>query len=97
LHWVALLNEHDIANDPIQKPGQVLNDPQAAALQLFTQIALTGEQPVVLPRLPIGLSLTPPVPQGPPPGVGQHGRAILREAGFSEDEIAKLMGQGGHV
>ena len=23
-HWVALLDEHDIANDPIQSPGQVL-------------------------------------------------------------------------
>jgi len=93
-HWVVLLNEHDIANDPIQNAGQVLNDPQAAALDLFTRIALTGEQPVVLPRLPIGLSLTPPVPQGPPPRAGQHGRAILREAGYSEDEIDKLMGPG---
>jgi crotonobetainyl-CoA:carnitine CoA-transferase CaiB-like acyl-CoA transferase len=97
LHWVALLNEHDIANDPIQKPGQVLNDPQAAALHLFTKIALAGEEPVVLPRLPIGLSLTPPVPQGPPPSAGQHGRAILHEAGFSDDEIDKLMGQEGHA
>ena len=96
-HWVALLNEHDIANDPIQSPGQVLNDPQAAALHLFTQIALTGEQPVALPRLPIGLSLTPPTPQGPPPSAGQHGRAILREAGYSEDDIDKLIGPGVHA
>jgi len=90
-HWVTLFDEHDIANDPIQSPGQVLNDPQAAALDLFTQINLTGEQPIVLPRLPIGLSLTPPAPQGPPPGTGQHSRSILHEAGYSDAEIEELI------
>lgn len=90
-HWVALLDENDIANDPIQTPGQVLQDPQAAALDLFAQINLTGEQPVALPRLPIGLSRTPAVPQGPPPGTGQHGRSILHEAGYSDSEIDELI------
>jgi crotonobetainyl-CoA:carnitine CoA-transferase CaiB-like acyl-CoA transferase len=93
-HWVALFNEHDIANDPIQTPHQVLEDPQAAALNLFAPIDLPGEQPIVLPRLPIGLSLTPPMPQGPPPSVGQDGRSILREAGYSDSEIEKLIGLG---
>jgi len=93
-HWVALLDEYEIANDAIQSAGQVLEDAQAAALGLFTQINLTGEQPVMLPRLPIGLSLTPPAPQGPPPGVGQHGRVILEEAGYSDAEIEDLFRAG---
>jgi crotonobetainyl-CoA:carnitine CoA-transferase CaiB-like acyl-CoA transferase len=93
-HWVALFDEHDIANDPIQTPGQVLNDPQAAALQLFTPLELPGEQPVLLPRLPISLSSTPPTPQGPPPSTGQHGRAILHEAGYSDAEIDALVKSG---
>jgi crotonobetainyl-CoA:carnitine CoA-transferase CaiB-like acyl-CoA transferase len=93
-HWVALFDEHDIANDPIQTPGQVLNDPQAAALGLFAEIGLTGEQPIVLPRLPIGLSLTPPAPQGPPPSIGQHGRVILEDAGYSDAEIEELFRAG---
>jgi crotonobetainyl-CoA:carnitine CoA-transferase CaiB-like acyl-CoA transferase len=93
-HWVALFDLHDIANDPIQSPSQVLEDPQAAALDLFTRIDLTGEQPIVLPRLPIGLSLTPPDPQGPPPGVGEHSRSILEEAGYSAAEIEALIRSG---
>ncbi len=93
-HWVALLDEYEIANDAIQSAGQVLEDAQAAALGLFTQINLTGEQPVMLPRLPIGLSLTPPATQGPPPGVGQHGRVILEEAGYSDAEIEDLFRAG---
>ena len=91
---MALFDKNDIANDPIQSPGQVLEDPQAAALGLFSQINLTGEQPIVLPRLPIGLSLTPPAFQGPPPGSGEHGRAILHEAGYSDPEIEELIHLG---
>jgi crotonobetainyl-CoA:carnitine CoA-transferase CaiB-like acyl-CoA transferase len=45
----------------------------------------------VLPRLPIGLSLTPPAFQGPPPGVGEDGRAILHEAGYSDAEVDDLI------
>jgi crotonobetainyl-CoA:carnitine CoA-transferase CaiB-like acyl-CoA transferase len=41
--------------------------------------------------LPIGLSLTPPNPQGPPPRTGQHGRSILHEAGYSDAEIDELV------
>jgi crotonobetainyl-CoA:carnitine CoA-transferase CaiB-like acyl-CoA transferase len=93
-YWVALFDENEIANDPIQKPGQVLDDPQAAALDLFTQINLTGEQPIVLPRLPIGLSLTPPAFQGPPPSTGEHGRSILHQAGYSDAEIDELIRAG---
>ena len=93
-HWMALLDEYEIANDPIQTPGQVLLDPQAAALDVFTQMNLAGEQPVALPRLPIGLSLTPPAFQGPPPGTGEHGRTILHEAGYSDAEIDELVRAG---
>jgi crotonobetainyl-CoA:carnitine CoA-transferase CaiB-like acyl-CoA transferase len=96
-HWVKLLDENDIANDAIQKPGQVLNDPQAAALGLFAQLDLAGEQPVAMPRLPIGLSQTPPCFQGPPPSAGQHSRAILQEAGFSDAEIDDLIRAGACV
>jgi crotonobetainyl-CoA:carnitine CoA-transferase CaiB-like acyl-CoA transferase len=93
-NWVALLDEYDIANDAIQTAGQVLQDPQAAALDLFAQINLTGEEGIVLPRLPISLSETPPCPQGAPPRVGENGRSILYEAGFSAAEIDELIRSG---
>lgn len=92
-HWVALLDQCDLANDAIQGAGQVLQDPQAAALDFFTDVPLTSEQSVVIPRLPIGLSLTPPAPQGPPPKIGQHSRSILREAGYSDSEIDGILGE----
>jgi crotonobetainyl-CoA:carnitine CoA-transferase CaiB-like acyl-CoA transferase len=52
---------------------------------------LDGYGPAKIPRLPIGLSLTPPSIAGPPPKLGEHGRAILQEAGYSEAEISELV------
>jgi crotonobetainyl-CoA:carnitine CoA-transferase CaiB-like acyl-CoA transferase len=93
-HWVALFDEHEIANDPIQSSRQVLEDAQAAALGLFASVNLPGEQSFVLPRLPIGLSLTPPSPPGNPPAIGQHSRSILHEAGYNDAEIDELIRRG---
>jgi crotonobetainyl-CoA:carnitine CoA-transferase CaiB-like acyl-CoA transferase len=90
-HWVTLLDAHEIANDAIQTAEQVLHDPQAAALEFFKTVDLPGEESIALPALPVSLSLTPPAPQGPPPRTGEHGRAILREAGFSDLEIGALI------
>jgi crotonobetainyl-CoA:carnitine CoA-transferase CaiB-like acyl-CoA transferase len=86
-HWTAVLDRFDVANDPVQNPDEVMEDRQVAALELLAQVELAGHEPALLPRLPIGLSLNPPAVQGPPPEVGEHTRAILREAGFSDAEI----------
>jgi crotonobetainyl-CoA:carnitine CoA-transferase CaiB-like acyl-CoA transferase len=94
-HWSAVLDRHDVANDPVQNPEQVIADRQVAALGQLAEIALGGEaSPALLPRLPIGLSKTPPAIQGPPPSVGEHTRDILREAGFEPAEIEELLRSG---
>ena len=89
-HWTAVLDRFDVANDPVQNPEEVMEDRQVAALELLAQVELAGHEPALLPRLPIGLSLNPPAVQGPPPEVGQHTRAILHEAGYSDTEIEEF-------
>ncbi|HLK51757.1 MAG TPA: CoA transferase [Bryobacteraceae bacterium] len=93
-HWTALLNRYDVANDPVQTPGQVLTDPQVAALGQLELVELIGQQNALLPRLPVRLSATPPSIQGPPPEMGRHTRAILREAGYPDAEIDALVQSG---
>lgn len=90
-HWTGVLDACDVANDPVQTPDQVMTDRQVAALQQLEQIELPGQESALSPRLPLGFSLTPPVIQGPPPRVGEHTRAVLQEAGFSESEIEELL------
>ncbi len=93
-HWVAIFNENDVPNDAVQNAEQVLRDPQLAALNAFAEVELPGEESALLPRLPIELSLTPAAPAGPPPQLGEHSRAILREAGYPDATIDKLIRSG---
>jgi crotonobetainyl-CoA:carnitine CoA-transferase CaiB-like acyl-CoA transferase len=44
-------------------------------------------------RVPSTWSATQPEPAGPAPTLGEHGRDILSEAGFSADEIEQLAQQ----
>ena len=71
-----------------------MEDRQLKALEQLERVELEGQKPVLLPRLPLGFSLTPPEIQGPPPAVGEHTRAILREAGCTDGEIEELIDSG---
>ncbi|HEY7388501.1 MAG TPA: hypothetical protein VH640_08330, partial [Bryobacteraceae bacterium] len=73
-------------------PEQVMADRQVAALGQLEKVCLDGKGALV-PRLPLGFSLTPAAIQGPPPKVGEHSRAILHEAGYSEEEIRELLSE----
>jgi len=93
-HWSAVLDQHDVANDPVQNPEQVMADRQMAALGQLELVALAGQDPVKVPRVPIGLSETPPRVQGPPPGLNEHAQAILAEAGLGQAEIEAVLSSG---
>ncbi len=89
--WLRIFNEYDVPGDAIQNAEQVMNDPQMAALDQLAEVPLPGQAPAAVPRLPFGLSVPPPVVPGPPPALGEHTRAILLEAGFTEPEIDRLL------
>ena len=93
-HWIDVFNKFDVPNDAVQNTEQVMHDPQIAALNQLAEIALAGDHPVAVPRLPIGLAVTPAAVSGPPPQLGEHSGAILREAGYSAAEIEELVRSG---
>jgi crotonobetainyl-CoA:carnitine CoA-transferase CaiB-like acyl-CoA transferase len=93
-HWRSVFDQHDVPNDAVQSAEQVIEDPQVTALEQLAGIALAGEEPVAVPRLPIEFAVTPPRISGPPPALGQHGRAILNEAGYSDADIQDLVRSG---
>ncbi len=96
--WLLRLSEHGIPAEAVQTTGQVLHDPQLAALGQLESVVLPGGgegEPISaisaqIPRLPVNFSETPAGIAGPPPLLGEHGREILKEIGFSVQEVSDL-------
>jgi crotonobetainyl-CoA:carnitine CoA-transferase CaiB-like acyl-CoA transferase len=89
-HWIAMLDQHDVPVSPIQTAEQVLTDPQVLAMGQLQRIELPDHRSAVIPRLPFSLSITNPEIAGPPPLLGEHGREILRDVGYTDAQIDEL-------
>jgi crotonobetainyl-CoA:carnitine CoA-transferase CaiB-like acyl-CoA transferase len=93
-HWLALLEATDIPCGPINDYAQVFADPQVRARDLVVEV----DHPT-LGRLrtlgsPLKMSDTPPDVRRRAPLLGEHTDAVLRDAGFSNEEIASLREAG---
>ena len=75
----------------MQTPQGALDDPQAAALGIFTEVTYPGmRRPAKVVDLPVRLSRTPGGIRQRPPTVGEHTDEILAELGFDTAAIADL-------
>jgi crotonobetainyl-CoA:carnitine CoA-transferase CaiB-like acyl-CoA transferase len=94
--WLARFDSFGVPASPVQTAGELLNDPQLEAIHQLADLELpgTGGKQCRVPQLPLEFSVTPAAVSGPPPLLGEHGMAVLKEAGFTDEEIAALVGQG---
>jgi len=92
--WRALLERADIPVMPMHTLESILEDPHLDAVGFFKIMEHPVEGRIRQMRVPSTWSETQPAPGGPAPTFGQHGRDILREAGFSSEEIERLGEKG---
>lgn len=90
--WDALLSDADCCFTLVTPPEQVPDDPQVQARGTLGRAA----NGVPWLRSPLRMSQTSPadITADTVPGYGEHTREMLREAGFSPDDIAHLMDSG---
>ena len=87
--WIGLLNKAGVPCGPINSIDQVYADPQVVHLAMAQPVKTKGK-PLRMARQPMRLSRTPSRFVAPPPGLGEHTDAVLKELGLSGKEISAL-------
>jgi crotonobetainyl-CoA:carnitine CoA-transferase CaiB-like acyl-CoA transferase len=90
-HWLTLFDANNIPCGPINDYAQVFDDPQVLARELVVDVDHPTLGPMRALGSPIKMSATPPDVSRRAPLLGEHSEDILREAGFSDTEIAELL------
>jgi crotonobetainyl-CoA:carnitine CoA-transferase CaiB-like acyl-CoA transferase len=88
--WIELLNKAGVPCGPIYTLDQVYSDPQLVHLGIAQPVKTKNKSTLRMARQPVSLSRTPSRFAAPPPELGEHTEAVLKEFGFNAKEIAAL-------
>jgi alpha-methylacyl-CoA racemase len=92
--WTRFAGEHDVCVAPVLEGDEPRDDPQLRARGAFVEIETPGEGRA-LPGVATPVRIRGvQAPLRAAPQLGEHTAAVLREAGFSEDELAALRASG---
>ncbi|MFO0688422.1 MAG: CoA transferase [Myxococcota bacterium] len=92
--WLEALHAVGVPCGPVNDVGQVFADPQVVHLGMAVPVEDPVRGPIRILRNATRIEGHDPAIRRPAPTAGQHSPAILREFGFSEDEIEDLVGRG---
>ncbi|WP_242360013.1 CaiB/BaiF CoA-transferase family protein [Anaeromyxobacter sp. SG17] len=92
--WAAFAAAHDVCVAPVLEGDEPCSDPHLAARGAFVEVPTPWEGRAIRGvATPVRLR-GEEAPRRPAPRMGEHGEAVLREAGFSEEELASLRAAG---
>src|SRR5712692_2751002 len=93
-HWVEVLTAAGVPCGLLQTYDQVFNDPHLVARGFFPEAPHARLGPVKQVGSPMRLSDTPTQMARAGPLLGEHSTEVLRELGYSQQEIRQLHGAG---
>jgi len=93
-HWLRALDDRGVPCGPVCDVLQALADPQTIAREMVVEVEHSAIGPVKTLGLPVKFSRTPGKVRTGAPVYGEHTRAILRDHGFGDEEIAALEAEG---
>jgi len=92
--WLRALREGDIPATPLSSVDDIIGDAHLAESGFFAMTDHPSEGRLRMMAPPTTWSGTPTGPLRPAPRLGEHSAEVLREAGYSDGEIAALAAGG---
>ena len=92
--WLTFFDETDIPAMPLHTPQSLIDDPHLQATDFFTFSDHPTEGRIREMASPSTWSETQPGSTRPVPLLGEHSAEILREVGYSDEQISDLMESG---
>ena len=92
--WKTFNDEHDCCIEPVLDLDEALDSELVQAREMVTAIEQPGLGTVRQLGVPVKMSRTPGDPTRPAPAFGEHTDEVLREAGYSDEEIAAMRKSG---
>jgi formyl-CoA transferase/CoA:oxalate CoA-transferase len=94
VEWIARLRAASVPCGEVRDVAEVLADPHLAAREMIAAVAHPTVGPTRVIGTPIKLSGTPGSVRTPPPTLGQHTEAVMRELGYDTEAIDTLRASG---
>jgi crotonobetainyl-CoA:carnitine CoA-transferase CaiB-like acyl-CoA transferase len=92
--WLALFEANDIPCGPINTYEDTLNDDQVRAREMVVETDHPTLGRIRTLGSPLKMSGTPPLPGRRGPLLGEHTTEVLREAGFTNEELQAMRAVG---
>jgi alpha-methylacyl-CoA racemase len=94
--WAVFAREHDCCLEPVLELDEALDSELVRAREMVVEIEQPGARaPVRQLGIPVKLVRTPGSHvRLPGPALGEHTEAVLREAGYSAEQVAELLACG---
>ncbi len=92
--WLEILDTADIPVMPLHTLDSLIDDPHLAAIGFLKTVEHPSEGPIRSIGVPTIWSETQATPGRPAPRLGEHSLEVLREAGYSAEEIDRLLADG---
>ncbi len=92
--WLEVFDAAGVPASPVRTVTELFDDPQVVANDLVVHFEHPAAGAVSMVGPVVQMTRTPSAVRRPPPTLGQHNEEVLREFGYSDQQIADLRAGG---